>query len=385
MEFTIKQKDLNEALSAAITCISGKNVVIPVLQNILIESVGENAVRMTATDFNLTIRRTAEADIIKPGSLLIQAKKLLDIVRSLPEGNCHFETDKKCWTTVTHGRSKFRFAGTKVTDFPEISSHKDAGVNVPAGILAELVGKVAFAVAGPKSGQGYAIKDNIKLEIKNDLIRLVAIEGRMMSIAEKPLDANADVDRVVQKKLLIEAAKIADGDLRIWGDDNHIFIESDDQLLISRCVTAQFPNYEMALPSDLSELITFDCEAMRLAIRRAAVMADSRHLSIRMEIKSGEIEITSRTRDEGDAVEVVDTNYDGAPIKFGFFHQYLTDFLSVANSKEPITFAWSERPNAPALMGVKGDTGFRFVIVPLNLEVSERIEEHKAQQAAQVQ
>lgn len=384
MKFTIKQKDLNQALSFVMGGVEKKNT-IPVLSNLLIESLGENAVQITTTDLDLTIRRTAEAEISKTGTMLINAVKLAAIVNSLPDGDCHFEKDKKQWVTLTHGRSKFRFAGTDRSNFPEIPSFKSTPIAVPAETFRDLVHKTSFAVASAKSGTNYAVKDNIKLEVKDGIVRMVGIEGRCMSIADRPLEADSTLDALVQKKTLVEAAKISEGELRVGCDDHHIFIESDDQLIISRLPTYTFPSYQMLVGDQPENSVTFDRDAMRLAIRRAAVMSDSRHLSIRMEIKADEITVTSRTRDEGEATEVIDASYKGNDTRFGFFYQYIGDFLNVTDGKQPITFAWSNKPNTPCQMGVVGDEGFKFVIVPLNLEVTEKIDAAKASKAAQVQ
>src|SRR4051812_37897967 len=123
MEFTIKQKVLNEALSVVRGSLELKTT-IPVLSNFLIESLGENAIRITGTDLDIYIRKTAEANIVVSGALCIDARKLADIVGKLPEGECYFRREKNDWVVMKSGRSSYKFAATSPEKFPEIPSFK---------------------------------------------------------------------------------------------------------------------------------------------------------------------------------------------------------------------------------------------------------------------
>src|SRR3954469_12399621 len=110
MEFTIKQSTLKDELGF-IQGVVERKTTIPVLANILIESIGENEIRIVGTDLDCTIRCDAEAEIIKGGAICVQARKFFDIVRALESGDVHFKKEENEWVTMRSSRANFRLAG----------------------------------------------------------------------------------------------------------------------------------------------------------------------------------------------------------------------------------------------------------------------------------
>src|SRR3954465_4006675 len=110
MEFKINQGVLKEELGY-IQGVVERKTTIPVLSNILIESIGEKEIRIVGTDLDCTIRCDAEAEIITPGAICVQARKLFDIVRALEPGEAHFKREENEWVTLKSGRSNYRLAG----------------------------------------------------------------------------------------------------------------------------------------------------------------------------------------------------------------------------------------------------------------------------------
>ncbi|NJM52295.1 MAG: hypothetical protein HC846_02210 [Blastocatellia bacterium] len=117
MEFVIKQSALKEELGF-VQGIVEKKSTIPVLSNILIESIGEGTIRIVGTDLDVTIRCEASADIKQSGSMCIQARKLFDIVRLLENSDVHFTKEENEWVRLSCGKSKFRLAGVSRDQFP---------------------------------------------------------------------------------------------------------------------------------------------------------------------------------------------------------------------------------------------------------------------------
>ena len=120
MEFKINQNVLKEELGF-IQGVVERKTTIPVLANILIESIGEKEIRVVGTDLDVTIRCDAEAEILKAGSMCVQARKLFDIVRALEGGDVHFKKEDNEWVSMKCGRAKFRLAGMSREQYPELS------------------------------------------------------------------------------------------------------------------------------------------------------------------------------------------------------------------------------------------------------------------------
>src|ERR687893_1296364 len=138
MEFSISKTALQKELGFVQGIVERKNT-IPVLSNILIESVGENTIRFVGTDLDVTLRCEADAEIKMPGSMCVGARKLFEIARVLPDAPVNFRREENNWVSVKCERSNFRLAGVERESFPEVPSFKSASVRLPADIFKTLI------------------------------------------------------------------------------------------------------------------------------------------------------------------------------------------------------------------------------------------------------
>ena len=336
MEFVIKQNVLKEELGF-VQVIVEKKSTIPVLSNILIESVGENTIRIVGTDLDVTVRCEAEADIKKTGAMCIQARKLFDIVRLLDGGDVHFTKEENEWVKLNSGKSNFRLAGVSRDTFPEVPSFKSAPMKLSADIFNHFIQNTAFAITNEQSRFTLS---GAKFMIDGSAARMVTTDGHRLAFIEKKLGKDAGtetMDALIPKKALMELVKIsrdAKGEVSFGEDANHIYFEVEGRLLITRKLSGTFPNYEMVIPKDNDKRAIFDAEEMKTAIRRVSLMADERTRSVRMTIRPNEIEIGAQSSEEGEAQEKVAADYTGEEVQVGFNAQYLQEFLNVVGSGE---------------------------------------------------
>lgn len=395
MEFIIKQNVLKDELGF-VQGIVEKKSTIPVLSNILIESVGENTIRFIGTDLDVTIRCDAEADIKIPGSMCIQARKLFDIVRLLPDADVHFAKDDNEWVKMTCGKSNFRLAGVSKDNFPEVPNFKSAPFSISAEIFNHFIQNTAFAITNEQSRFTLS---GAKFMIDGGTARMITTDGHRLAFIEKKLSDEAvteTMDALIPKKALMELTKIsrdAKGFVSFGEDSNHIYFEVDGRLLITRKLSGTFPNYEMVIPKDNDKIAVFDAEVMKNAIRRVSLMADERTRSVRFNIKPNEIEIVAQSSEEGEAHEKVAAEYDGEEVQIGFNSQYLQEFLNVVGAGELETSDQSEKEtdgetvrvkenghrlriafefkdgNGQTLMNIAGDSNYnyKYIVMPLRI------------------
>lgn len=334
MEFSIKQSVLKEELGF-IQGVVERKTTIPVLANILIESIGEKEIRIVGTDLDVTIRCDAEAEIQKGGSMCIQARKLFDIVRALESGDVHFKKDENEWVKLQCGRASFRLAGVSREQFPEIPNFKSTPMKLPAAVFNYFIQNTAFAITSEisrftLSGAKFIVHDGIAKMITTDGHRLAYIERALTDGHSS--DA---IDTLIPKKALLELAKVSrdtSSDISFGEDDNHLYFEMEGRLLISRKLSGNFPNYEMVMPKDNDKSAIFDLDEMRAAVRRVSLMADERNRSIRVTVRTGEIELSAQSSEEGEGREAVQAEYTGEEFQLGFNWQYLLEFLNNAGS-----------------------------------------------------
>jgi DNA polymerase-3 subunit beta len=335
MEFTIKQSVLKEELGYIQGVVERKST-IPVLSNILIESLGEGSIRIVGTDLDVTIRCDAEADIKSPGAMCIQARKLFDIVRTLDGGDVHFKKLENEWVQMKAGRASFRLAGVNREQYPEIPIFKSAPLKLSAEIFNYFIQNTAFAITNEQSRFTLS---GAKFMLADGKARMVTTDGHRLAFIEKVLDETIDatMDALIPKKALLELVKISrdvDGDVQFGEDQNHIYFETGGRLLITRKLSGNFPNYEMVLPKDNDKTVVFDLTEMKNAVRRISLMADERNRSIRMTVREGEVEITAQSSEEGEGQEIVPADYTGEEVQLGFNWQYLQEFLNNVGALE---------------------------------------------------
>jgi DNA polymerase-3 subunit beta len=370
MEFTISKTALQKELGFVQGTVEKKNT-IPALSNILIESVGENTIRILGTDLDVTLRCETEAEIKTPGSMCVGARKLFEIARVLPDAPVNFRREENDWATVTCERSNFRIAGVDRESFPEVPSFKSAPVKIQASIFKTFIDRTIFAITLEESR--YTLS-GAKFMLGKSGAKMVTTDGhRLAYIERKDLGAGApsqEIDALIPRKTLAELTKLTanyEGEIGLGADENHIYFEVGPRLLISRTLTGQFPNYEMVMPKSNDKKAEFDSASLGQAIRRVALMADDRSHAIRFHLTPGSLQISSQTAEEGEAREVVTTEYAGAETEIGFNASYLQDFLN-AMSDGTVSFEFKDGNSQAQLRPAEGDGyDYKYVVMPMRL------------------
>lgn len=371
MEFSISKNALQRELGFVQGIVERKNT-IPALSNILIESVGENTIRFTGTDLDVTIRCETEADEIKvPGAICVQARKLFDIARLLPDASVSFRKEENDWVTVKCENFRSKIAGLPRENFPEVPTSKSAPIKFPADVFKSFIDKTIFAITQEESR--YTLS-GAKFILDKTGAKMITTDGhRMAYIARQDLGKNGStetLDALVPRKTLAELTKLtasAEGEISLGSDENHIYFEIGSRLLISRMLTGQFPNWEMVMPKNSDKSVVFDSAQLNQAIRRVALMADDRSHAIRFHLVPNQLQITSQNAEEGEARETVSTDYAGDDTEIGFNAQYLQDFLNVVGEGQ-VTFEFKDSNSQAQLRPAsEADYDYKYVVMPMRI------------------
>src|ERR1043166_1259415 len=274
MEFVIGRNALQKELAFVQGVVERKNT-IPVLANILIESAGEDAIRISGTDLDVTIRCDADAEEIKSqGAICVQARKLFDNARLLPDGPVSFRKEENEWVTVECSRSKFRLPGIAKDTFPELPGFKSTPLKLPASLLKLLIDRTIFAIT---QEEGRYTLSGAKFELDKKNVKMVTTDGHRLAFVStsRSNGASDSLDVLIPRKTLAELTKLTsdfDGDINLGSDENHVYFQVGSRLLISRLLSGQFPNYEMVMPKGNDRTATFDTLSLNQAIRRVALI-----------------------------------------------------------------------------------------------------------------
>lgn len=385
MQFTINKADILKELTLVQGVVERKNT-IPILSNLLIESQGHDQIQIIGTDLDVSLRTKVAADVSGEGAMVITARKLFDIVRSLPEAPIHFRQESNDWVTIECERSRFRVVAQAREHFPSVPTWSAAEYRIEAEVLKTLVGRTIFAITQEESR--YTLNGAL-FRLFGDGVRMVATDGHRLAFIEKTglelgvgsktngkgvkgvsNQASDEVKALIPKKTLAELMRLAmesDDLVEFAKDENHLFFRVGDRVLISRMLSGQFPNYELVMPKDNDRAVQIEGVQFQSAIRRVSLMADERSRAIKIVLGAERMDITSQSSEVGEARETLQTDYDGPDITIGFNAQYIADFLNVAGEGD-VRFEFKDGQSQAQLRPVD-DSGYdyRYVVMPMRL------------------
>jgi DNA polymerase-3 subunit beta len=370
MEFTVKKFDLLQELTL-IQGVVERKTTIPILANVLVRCEG-GQIAITATDLDIGLRSVCPGKITTSGAVTLPAKRLYEIVRSLPDQEIKFKKGDGNWIAVTCGRSRFRIAGLPQEDFPALADAKGKSVQLPAVPLAKMITRTIFAIS-PEDSK-YTLSGALLL-LKPGSVTMVATDGHRLAHvehAEEMEDITEEIRVLIPRKAMAELTRILsespeNDQVGFSRDDNHLFFNLGKRLLVSRILTGQFPNYEAVLPRNNDRIFALDRDEVTAAIKRVAILSDERSRTIKLAIGNGNLEMMASHAELGEAHETLEIDYNREEMQVGFNYQYLLDFL--ANSDEPmVSFEFKDSESAAQFRAAPGvEYNYRYVVMPMRI------------------
>jgi len=370
MEFSVTKSALLNELSTTQGVVERKTT-IPILSNLLVEAKG-NQLTITATDLELSIRTSCEAKIKKEGAGTIPAKKLLELVRLLPEGEIKVKLLENHWVEITSDRKKYKLVGMAKENFPALPVMPHTLVKIPAPIIENLIRKTKFAISMEESR--YTLNGGL-LILKPDTLAMVATDGDRLALAEtdhKLTGLNGEVKVLIPKKAMDEVEKLSsaagsDAHIEFAKDESHLFFQVGHRLLISRILTGQFPNYEAVLPRDNNKSVVIERAELSDAVRRVSQLADQRSHAVKLAVSKEGIEISASSPEYGEAKESIEKEFKGEPIAIGFNSSYMLDFLGAA-ADGPISIELKDEQSAGQMRPLADESyRYRYIIMPMRI------------------
>lgn len=370
MEFSVTKSALLNELTTTQGVVERKTT-IPILSNLLVEAKGSR-LTITATDLELSIRTSCEANVKKEGAATIPAKKLLELVRLLPEGEIKVRLLENHWVEVTSDKKKYKLVGMARENFPVLPAMPHVLVKIHAAVIESLIAKTKFAISLEESR--YTLNGGL-LILKPETLSMVATDGHRLALAEtdqKLAGLNGEVKVLIPKKAMDEVARLAaaagsDAQIEFAKDESHLFFQSGHRLLISRILTGQFPNYEAVLPRENNKTVVLERAELTDAVRRVSQLADQRSHAVKLSISTEGVEISASSPEYGEARENIDKEYKGDPIAIGFNSTYVLDFLAAA-ADGPVSIELKDEQSAGQMRPLADESyRYRYIIMPMRI------------------
>jgi DNA polymerase-3 subunit beta len=368
MNLTIAKEQILTGLQAVQNVVSTRTT-LPILSNVLMRAA-DGRVEFTATDLDVTVSCSVEANVTKPGGTTIPVKKLFGIIRELNSQEIEIETDDKNVTSIRCGSSFFKIRGLAAEEFPPLPKFKeDKRVTVPQAKFRGMLKKTSFAISTDESRY---VLNGIFLSLKDHKITLVATDGRRLAL----VDEEADISDKSQGEFIIPAKAVNEltrllqdnGDVEVNFSDNQASFTLKNEkgagvLIVSKLIEGNYPNYRQVIPAETKERIALPREEFLHALRRAEIMTSDKQNSVKMAFGKNNLAITANSPDVGEARETMAINYKGKEMAVAFNPAYLIDPLNSLTEDEVFFELIDEL--SPGVLKINGP--FLYVVMPMRL------------------
>ncbi|MES2071997.1 MAG: DNA polymerase III subunit beta [Pseudomonadota bacterium] len=341
---------------------------LPILANILIRKDGEK-VSFLSTDIEVQI--TTHAEIGSGGEVTattVAARKLLDILRALPDDNDVSLTLSNKRMTVQSGKSRFALQTLAAEEFPTVAQaeHFNASVSLPQKTLKHLFNMVHFSMA--QQDIRYYL-NGLLLVVDGKNVIAVATDGHRLAFCQVEVEQEFPRQEVIiPRKTILELQRLLedkDDPVQLDIANNQVKLTFADIELISKLVEGKFPDFNRVIPKGYKNNFTIGREQLLRSLQRAAIMTSDKFKGVRCVIGPGSMKISSTNADQEEAVEEIEIDYGGDSVDIGFNVTYLLDVLN--NLKcDQINVALGDS-NSSALITIPEKTDFKYVVMPMRI------------------
>ncbi|PYQ30782.1 MAG: DNA polymerase III subunit beta [Acidobacteria bacterium] len=377
MELTVGKADLQKELQLCQGVVE-KRSTIPILSNVLLKAA-DGRLQIAATDLDVTILSSCAARITTPGGATIEAKRLFDIVRSLPEDDVHMTMQENNSVLIEAGTAKFRLLGLPAEDYPTLPTvNVSEGYTMPLDELKTMVAKVKFAITHEETR--FQLNGAL-LKVQPNKMEMVATDGHRMALINFPSGITGakgkkgtDLTILIPRKALDEILRLEaggeDGTVQFGVSENQLFFEAGERRLLARMIDVNFPNYMEVISRDNDRHVLVDRDRLLSTIKRISLVANERTRAVRFDFSPGKLTVSSTNPELGDARETVPIDYAGQPFYVGLNAAYLMDFLSAADTPSVSLDLKDENSQCigkPASSGEDLPYDYLYVVMPMRL------------------
>src|SRR3954454_16470704 len=365
------RRDLLFAQLQPVTRAASTRSAVQALSGVQILVQG-GAIELRATDMEIGLRVPLEGEVVREGAAVLPARLLVDVVRALPGEGVSLELrTAEQDVEIRGGNATFHIRTLRLEDFPPFPEAEEGSrVLVPGRAFVETVGKVARSASRDETRP---VLTGILVSAAEDELRMVATDSYRLAVKETKLEAplQGTVEANVPARALQELTRIVGGaadveELAVSVRTNQVVFEVGGTVLSSRLIDGQFPNYRQLLPDAYEHELRLAAGEVTDVVRRIALLAQ-KNAPLRLTFQEGELTVSARTPDIGEASETIPVPFQGEPLEIGFNPDFLRDGLESVESGDVLLKLIS--PLRPGLIEAADGSGFQYLLMPIRLNV----------------
>jgi DNA polymerase III subunit beta len=364
-------KAAQEKILGALQAVSGiveRRHTLPILANVLLRKTGKQ-MELTTSDLEIQVRTTQELGGDEASfNTTVGARKLIDILRSLPADQLVTLSAAQSKLTLQAGKSRFTLQTLPAEDFPLVNESVDFGpvFSVPQKVLRNLVNQVHFAMA--VHDIRYYL-NGILFIAEGRQLTLVATDGHRLALAQATLDNEVPKQEVIlPRKTVLELQRLLrdeDTPIEMRFAANQAMFSFSGMEFVTKLVEGKFPDYNRVIPKNHKNSVIMGRAPLLSSLQRAAILTSEKFKGVRINIEPGSLRIASSNAEQEEAKEELEIDYNGDAIEIGFNVTYLVDAL--ANMGSEMIKLELQDTAASALFTVPDQPGFKYVVMPMRI------------------
>ena len=368
MKLTCSRDAILKEMGIAQEVISSKNS-LSILSNVLM-TASKNGLALQATDLKVGFQTRIPVEVAAEGTTTAFCDKLLNILRSLPEGDVQIEQSDATMLSIKPVSKKidFQLRCIPADKYPEIAqTSDDSYFDFPQKDFTEMVSKTLFAVSDDETRY---FMNGVFVEKRENNLIMVATDGRRLAFISRRIPVPMENLRgvILPPKILTIVKKLSsgEGNLSLALTDKNVFVRMDGKNFTSNLIDGQFPDYRRVIPDTQKHRVILDRQTLEDALKRVSLLVEQKSRKVVFSIKDGVILISSKESELGVASEEISCDYDGPEMSFAVNYLYMIEPLREVHT-EKVTMEFSDVNNAITLKPEPED-GYLNIIMPMQLD-----------------
>lgn len=361
------------ALLKPLTYVSSvveKRQTLPILSNVLIQFDGNSKLSMTGTDLEVEVITYCDNATGDLGEFSINARKLFDITRALPEdADISIKTEDNGKAIIRSGKSRFTVQTLPSDDFPKIETEQwTQSWKLPANVFKQALARTSFAMA-QQDVRFYL--NGLLLVSNSEKMITVATDGHRLAKTEIQLTSrstDSQIQAIVPRKAITELNRIIednDNEISVSFNANHMRVELDSLIFTSKLIDGRFPDYDKVIPKNQDKSIIIDRHELQNTLNRAAILTNEKFRGVRLIVSKEKMSVSANNPDQEEAFDEIKIEYTGDDIEIGFNVGYMLEALNVI-STEKVELLLSD-PNSSGTLRAPGDEDTVYIVMPMRL------------------
>jgi DNA polymerase III subunit beta len=367
MKATIERATLLKSLGHVQSVVERRNT-IPILSNVLIEVREDGSLRLMATDLDLQVDETVQANVSQAGATTVSAHTFFDIVRKLPEGSQVELSAAEGKMQVVAGRARFNLSTLPRDDFPVIAEGElPTRFELPAATLREIIEKTRFAISSEET-RYYLM--GIFFHVVDDQMRAAATDGHRLAriTVPRPDGAEGMPDVIVPRKAVTELYRLLEeleGTVEISLSPTKIRFGLGSAILTSKLIDGTFPDYNRVIPTANDKLLKLDPKSFSAGVDRVSTIASEKTRAVKISVDRDKVTLSVTSPENGVATEELAADYGSDGIEIGFNAKYLLDVAAQLTGTEA-KFMLADA-GSPTLIHDMADETALYVLMPMRV------------------